>query len=64
MEPAVVRQHIELYVNRFSLELGEEGEAAVRELLGRAAAAGLAPPAPSPFLPSRRVPAAPRPAVP
>ncbi|CAN5535523.1 1,4-dihydroxy-6-naphthoate synthase [soil metagenome] len=64
MEVAVVRQHIELYVNRFSLELGEEGEAAVRELLARAAAAGLAPPAPSPFLPSRRVPAAPRPAVP
>lgn len=51
MEPAVMRQHIELYVNRFSLELGEQGEAAVRQLLDRAAAAGLAPPAPSAFLP-------------
>lgn len=43
MDPAVMRQHIELYVNSFSAALGEEGEGAVRELLQRAAAAGLAP---------------------
>jgi 1,4-dihydroxy-6-naphthoate synthase len=43
MEPEVVQQHIELYVNEFSLELGEEGYAAAGALLGRAAAAGLTP---------------------
>ncbi len=43
MEPAVVRQHIELYVNEFTLDLGEDGPAAARALLGRAAAAGLTP---------------------
>lgn len=52
MEPEVVRQHIELYVNRFSLDLGEEGERAVRELLERAEAEGLAPPSPDPLLPT------------
>lgn len=43
MEPAVVRQHIELYVNEFTLDLGEDGLAAAEALLGRAAAAGLTP---------------------
>jgi 1,4-dihydroxy-6-naphthoate synthase len=43
MEPEVVEQHIKLYVNGFTLSLGDEGYAAVRELLGRAAAAGLVP---------------------
>jgi 1,4-dihydroxy-6-naphthoate synthase len=43
MEPAVVEQHIKLYVNEFTYSLGDEGYAAVRELLGRAAAAGLVP---------------------
>ena len=47
MEPAVMRQHIELYVNRFSAELGDEGERAVHALLQRAAGAGLTP-APGP----------------
>ncbi len=36
LEPAVVRQHIELYVNEFSLALGEEGCRAVETLLARA----------------------------
>jgi 1,4-dihydroxy-6-naphthoate synthase len=45
MEPAVVEQHIALYVNRFTEDLGEEGYAAVRTLLNRAAAEGLTPPA-------------------
>ncbi|MEV6306132.1 1,4-dihydroxy-6-naphthoate synthase [Actinoplanes sp. NPDC051861] len=43
MEPAVVKQHIELYVNEFTLDLGEDGLAAADALLGRAAAAGLTP---------------------
>ncbi|NJP67023.1 1,4-dihydroxy-6-naphthoate synthase [Streptomyces spiramenti] len=44
MEPAVADQHIALYVNEFTADLGEEGFAAVRELLDRAAAEGLVPP--------------------
>ncbi|GAA2694398.1 1,4-dihydroxy-6-naphthoate synthase [Actinoplanes palleronii] len=47
MEPAVVKQHIELYVNEFTLELGKDGLAAADALLGRAAAAGLTPAVPS-----------------
>ncbi|MGI8666282.1 MAG: 1,4-dihydroxy-6-naphthoate synthase [Jatrophihabitans sp.] len=43
MEPDVQRQHIELYVNEFSRDLGEAGYAAISELLGRAHAAGLVP---------------------
>jgi 1,4-dihydroxy-6-naphthoate synthase len=44
MEPDVVAQHIALYVNPFTEDLGDEGHAAVRALLGRAADAGLVPP--------------------
>ena len=33
LEPAVMRQHVELYVNDFSLGLGEAGHRAVRTLL-------------------------------
>lgn len=36
MEPEVVRRHIELYVNELSVDLGDEGEEAVRQLLSRA----------------------------
>ena len=43
MEPDVVARHIDLYVNRFTEDLGDEGHAAVAALLGRAAAAGLVP---------------------
>ncbi|MEE4356114.1 MAG: 1,4-dihydroxy-6-naphthoate synthase [Desulfococcaceae bacterium] len=32
MDPAVIRQHIDLYVNSFTQNLGEEGERAVRSL--------------------------------
>ena len=45
MDPDVQRRHIELYVNDFSRDLGEDGYAAIAELLGRAHAAGLVPPA-------------------
>ena len=44
MDPAVQQQHIALYVNEFTRDLGEEGYAAVDALLGRAAAEGLVPP--------------------
>ncbi|MFI1165896.1 1,4-dihydroxy-6-naphthoate synthase [Streptomyces sp. NPDC020801] len=44
MDPAVADQHIGLYVNEFTAGLGEEGYAAVRGLLTRAAAEGLVPP--------------------
>ena len=43
LEPRIVSQHIELYVNGFTDDLGEEGYAAVETLLRRAADAGLTP---------------------
>ncbi len=51
MDDAVARQHIDLYVNRHSVDVGEEGERAIRELFARAAAAGIIPAEhPAPFL--------------
>lgn len=47
MEADVVAQHIALYVNKFTEDLGDEGYAAIRTLLKRAADAGLVPPVPS-----------------
>jgi 1,4-dihydroxy-6-naphthoate synthase len=47
MSPDVQRRHIELYVNEFTRDLGEEGYAAAEALLGRAHAAGLTPTNPS-----------------
>ncbi|WP_202469490.1 1,4-dihydroxy-6-naphthoate synthase [Streptomyces sp. SID2888] len=44
MDPAVADQHIGLYVNEFTAELGVDGYAAIRGLLTRAAAEGLVPP--------------------
>ncbi|MEV7120746.1 1,4-dihydroxy-6-naphthoate synthase [Kitasatospora griseola] len=43
MDPAVAEQHIGLYVNKFTADLGEDGYAAVRGLLTRAAEQGLVP---------------------
>jgi 1,4-dihydroxy-6-naphthoate synthase len=43
MSDAVCREHIGLYVNDFSVDLGREGRAAIGELLGRGRAAGLLP---------------------
>jgi 1,4-dihydroxy-6-naphthoate synthase len=43
MDEAVMRRHIELYVNRFSVDVGDEGERAIRELFARARAAGVVP---------------------
>ena len=44
MDPTVCQQHIDLYVNAFTRDLGEPGYLAVEALLGRAVEAGLAPP--------------------
>ncbi|MGX2995429.1 1,4-dihydroxy-6-naphthoate synthase [Streptomyces sp. JNUCC 64] len=44
MDPAVADRHIGLYVNEFTADLGDEGYAAVRALLTRAADEGLVPP--------------------
>lgn len=46
MEPDVVDQHIGLYVNEFTADLGEDGYRAIDALLRRAAAAGLTPATP------------------
>jgi 1,4-dihydroxy-6-naphthoate synthase len=39
----IIKQHINLYVNDFSLDLGETGTKAVNELLARAEEAGIIP---------------------
>ena len=49
LAPDVVEAHINLYVNDFSLDLGDEGYAAIEELLGRAATEGLVPPLSTPL---------------
>jgi 1,4-dihydroxy-6-naphthoate synthase len=49
MEADVVARHIDLYVNSFTEDLGEEGYAAVETLLRRAADAGLTPTLPVPL---------------
>jgi 1,4-dihydroxy-6-naphthoate synthase len=47
MDDAVIRQHIDLYVNDYSLELGEEGSLAIRRLLDLAHQRGLLPSLPT-----------------
>jgi 1,4-dihydroxy-6-naphthoate synthase len=46
MSPAVQQQHIALYVNEFTRDLGDEGYAAAAALLDRAHAEGLTPVSP------------------
>lgn len=43
MDPQVAKAHIELYVNEFTADLGEEGYRAIDALLGRAAEKGIVP---------------------
>lgn len=43
LSPDVAQSHIELYVNSFSHDLGEDGYGAIEALLGRAAELGLVP---------------------
>lgn len=47
LDDEVIAAHIDLYVNDYSVDVGEQGEAAVRELLARAEALGLVPPGPT-----------------
>lgn len=44
MEEKVIREHIRLYVNDFTLNLGEDGERAVTELMSASASKGLSLP--------------------
>lgn len=50
MEDSVRRSHIELYVNPFTLDLGEEGRAAVSHFLSGGRASGIIPPGPEDYL--------------
>lgn len=43
IEPEVMQSHIRLYVNDFSKDIGQEGQAAIDELMRRGEAAGLFP---------------------
>lgn len=43
MEDEVMRAHIDLYVNEYTLDYGAEGEAAIVDLLDRAVGAGIVP---------------------
>jgi len=49
MDEAVMRQHIELYVNQYSRDLGSAGIAAVEDLFVRAEQRGLIPPSSQPL---------------
>jgi 5,8-dihydroxy-2-naphthoate synthase len=55
LEPEVVAQHIGLYVNQFSRDLGPEGLGAVAELLSRGRACGLLPPSQAPLTAGREI---------
>jgi 1,4-dihydroxy-6-naphthoate synthase len=44
MDEAVMRAHIALYVNEYSVDLGNTGTGAIGDLFARASAAGLIPP--------------------
>jgi 1,4-dihydroxy-6-naphthoate synthase len=50
MEDEVMKSHIDLYVNDFSLDLGEDGLRAVRRLLAEAEALGVFPHSDKPLL--------------
>lgn len=50
MDGKVMRQHIDLYVNDFTVDLGDEGFAAVRKLFAEAEARGIVPHSGRPLL--------------
>jgi 1,4-dihydroxy-6-naphthoate synthase len=50
MDETVMRSHIDLYVNVFSLDLGREGMAAVKRLFDEAESRGIFPSSGKPFL--------------
>ena len=43
IEHKIIKSHIDLYVNNFTLDIGEEGENAVNTLFGIARAKGIMP---------------------
>lgn len=43
MDPAVMQQHIDLYVNKYSVDLGDKGRTAVKRLLDTAVEKGIIP---------------------
>jgi len=49
MDEAVMKSHIDLYVNDFSVDLGEEGTAAVQRLFAEAEHRGIFPPSKRPL---------------
>jgi 1,4-dihydroxy-6-naphthoate synthase len=49
MAPAVIQQHIDLYVNEFSLDIGAEGIRAIETLFAMAETGGIIPPDSSPL---------------
>lgn len=50
MDASVVQQHIDLYVNAFTFNIGSEGEEAVKTLFAKAEEAGLLPGSPLPLM--------------
>jgi 1,4-dihydroxy-6-naphthoate synthase len=50
MDEGVMKQHIALYVNEFTRDLGEEGLTAVRRLISEAESRGIFPPSGEPLL--------------
>ncbi|MEW6378117.1 MAG: 1,4-dihydroxy-6-naphthoate synthase [bacterium] len=44
MEDSVIFSHIDLYVNEYTLDIGQDGEDAIRLLLAKAEARGIVPP--------------------
>lgn len=49
IEDSVIERHIQLYVNDYSLDIGDDGVHAVQELFRRAAALGIVPPSSQPL---------------
>jgi 1,4-dihydroxy-6-naphthoate synthase len=49
MDPEVMRAHIRLYVNDYTLGYGTDGEAAITDLMSRAVDAGIIPPPSDPL---------------
>ena len=49
LEDSVIDRHIQLYVNDYSRDIGEDGVHAVQELFRRAAALGIVPPSSQPL---------------
>jgi 1,4-dihydroxy-6-naphthoate synthase len=49
LAPEVIRQHIELYVNDFTVDLGRQGRAAVERFFAMAEARGILPPSSTPL---------------